>query len=146
MKRFFVLALSLSLLLVMTGLTSGASLTVNLVGKFEGTVSAVQDQSFIKKTSMILRIAAQDGALFYGSMSFPEQPNWNDGNPVNFNGVVDEGRLYLTGSQVVAGARFQPTVPPQLSGNLQHFPFDSQDKTVTGVFFLKRTSTNPSAP
>lgn len=146
MKRCCILAMSLSLLIVMVGFASGASLTVNLIGKYEGTANAVDAQTIIKKTPMIVRIAVQDGELFYGTVSFPNQPTWHDGAPINFNGVFYEGNLHLSGDQMLGAAKFLPTSPPQLSGNFQHPKADSQDKAVTGVFFLKRTSTNPNAP
>ncbi len=143
MKRVFVAAASLSLLLLLAGLAQAAPMTVNLIGKFEGTAKVVQNAGPPISTSMTLRITSQYGELFQCNVTFPAP--YGDGTPSNLTGALYDGALQLTDNTVVVTGNFVPTTPPQISGCFHSLKI-SQDQTSpeTGVFLLKRTSTNPN--
>jgi hypothetical protein len=147
MKKIVGAAISLPLLLLLTGFAQAAALSVNLIGKWEGNAQAVEYQTYITSTPMIIRIMVQNGPLFHGTISFPNQ-TWNDGQPMNFNGAIYDGELHLTIDGGTLAGKFHQFAPYQISGCFQHPKKvdDPLDKAVTGVFVVKKTNSNPAAP
>ncbi|RJR43635.1 MAG: hypothetical protein C4567_05355 [Deltaproteobacteria bacterium] len=143
MKRCFITAISLSLLLLLAGFGGAASLTTNILGKYEGNVQMVRGQSYMT-TPMVIRILNQNGALFYATVAFPNIP---DQGTSNINGVLYEGQVHFTGEYVTGAGRCTPSSPPYISGYFHSIAvYGSSEPAETGVFYLKRTSTNPTAP
>ncbi len=139
MKRFFIAAISLSLLLLLAGFAQAAALTVNLVGKYEGNAQVVVATNY-STTPMVIRIFTQSGALFTGNVAFPNQPTWG----TTFNGAIFDGGFRITGREMVGDGKYLQSTPPCISGCFQSPGAPPDTPEVTGLFYLKRTSINPN--
>jgi hypothetical protein len=123
-----------------------AELSINLVGKWQGTTncvkydpSATPPQKYYSKT-LTIRLLNQNGDRFYGQTSNDKGATWMD-----FIGVISEGKLMMTNADTVMSANM-----PFLEGGYWRMIgyYQRPAKTdggdfSTGKFTVHRTSLTP---